>query len=399
MKRYKPSAVSVPIIAVLLYLPAVIAAVSANWTLFASPSPANTNFLYGIAAVSGSDVWAVGYDYKNSTRLQATLTEHWNGTTWSTVASPNPGISTNCAAGYSGNVLSSVAAVSTSDVWAVGYICGYQSKTLTEHWNGTKWTVISSPNESGAQTSTLVAVAAHATNDVWAVGNYQVSNQYQWDTLIEHWDGTKWSIVNSPNASGADKNFLNAVAAMSSNDVWTVGYTENTSGAGDFPLIEHYDGQNWTIVKSVYPSLSTYNALYAVAALASNDIWAVGYANENSQGRNGAALIEHWDGTSWTLSDSPVAGSATTLYSLAPISSTSIWAVGYIKTSDVQFLPVTEHWDGTSWSVVTPPDPGKVAQLFSAAAVNGNVWAVGAYSLSSMKQGYMPNPLTLTMKR
>jgi hypothetical protein len=75
------------------------------------------------------------------------------------------------------------------------------------------------------------------------------------------------------------------------------------------------------------------------------------------------------DGTSWTLSDSPIARSATTLYSLAPISSTSIWAVGYIKTSDVQFLPVTEHWDGTSWSVVTPPDPGKVAQLFSASAV------------------------------
>src|SRR5436189_289900 len=88
----------------------------------------------------------------------------------------------------------------------------------------TSWLVISSPNETGADASTLAAVAALSSNDVWAVGNYKVFNQYQWDTLIEHWDGTKWSIVSSPNVPGADKNFLYAVAALSPSNVWAVGY-------------------------------------------------------------------------------------------------------------------------------------------------------------------------------
>jgi hypothetical protein len=81
-----------------------------------------------------------------------------------------------------------------------------------------------------------------------------------------------------------DKNFLLAVAAVSSNDVWAGGYAENTARAPyDVPLIEHYDGQSWTIVPSVYPAPSQYNQLYGIAVLAPNDIWAVGYANKKQQ--------------------------------------------------------------------------------------------------------------------
>jgi hypothetical protein len=139
--------------------------------------------------------------------------------------------------------------------------------------------------------------------------------------------------------------------------------------------------------------------LYGVTALSSNDVWAVGYANENSKGQNGQALIEHWDGVRWSLVDSPIAGAATVLSSMAAVSSSEIWAVGYIQTRNVQFIPVTEKWNGTSWSVVTPPNPGKVAQLFGVSSANGKVWTVGAYSASPMSQGYMENPRTLIMHR
>jgi hypothetical protein len=203
-----------------------------------------------------------------------------------------------------------------------------------------------------------------------------------------------------PYVVGATKNFQHAVAAVSPTDVWAVGYSEGgTVGATDAPLIEHFDGQSWKIVPSVYPAPSPFNVLYGIAALSPTNIWAVGYANENSQGKNGQALIEHWDGTRWTLVSSPSAGNATLLYSVAAVSSTNIWAVGYIQTSNVQFLPVTEHWNGTSWAVVAPPDPGKVAQLFSTATASGKVWAVGAYSKTPMQFGYMANPLTLVIQR
>lgn len=374
---------------------------SSNWTVLSSPSPSTTNFLYGVAAVSASDVWGVGYDYTGQTSTQATLTEHWNGSSWSVIPSPSPGNTTRCGSGvgYTGNVLTGVAAISTTDAWAVGQVCGYSnSQTLTEHWNGSQWVVVPSPNEPGP--STLAGVTSISTNDTWAVGNYQVGSQYRWETLIEHWDGTKWGIIPSPNAANAQKSFLISVAALSATNVWAVGYSEDTTRAPyDLPLIEHYDGHSWTIVPSVYPRPSQYNSLYAIAAISGSDIWAVGYANANSMGKNGAALIEHWDGTKWTLADSPIGGNATALYGIAALSSTNIWVVGYTTTSSIQYLPITEQWNGTKWTIVAPPNPGKVAQLFSASTANGSVWAVGAYSLSKMTAGFMQDPLTFAIQR
>jgi hypothetical protein len=384
--------------AVLLLLVGISIAASSGWLVISSPNPGSTNFFYGVAAVSDSDVWSVGYDYASNSS-QFTIAQHWDGSKWSMIPSPSPGTTTKCGAGYSGNMLNGVAAVSAGDVWAVGEICGYGNmQTLTEHWNGSKWQVISSPRPDHDD-STLVGVAAASANDVWAVGNYQVQSVYQWNTLIEHWDGVKWSIVSSPNVSGADKNFLNAIAVVSPTNVWAVGYSEGATSATDVPLIEHYDGQSWRIVASPFPKPSHFNALYGVTALAFNDVWAVGYANENSKGQNGQALIEHWDGARWSLVDSPIAGAATILCSIAGVSSSEIWAVGYIQTRDIQFTPVTEKWNGRSWSVVTPPNPGKVAQLFGVSSANGRVWTVGAYSTSPMSQGYMENPRTLIMQR
>ena len=44
------------------------------------------------------------------------------------------------------NVLNGVAAVSSNDVWAVGFwVDGLQRRTLAEHWDGTSWTVVSTP--------------------------------------------------------------------------------------------------------------------------------------------------------------------------------------------------------------------------------------------------------------
>ncbi|HUI44150.1 MAG TPA: hypothetical protein VL523_19465 [Terriglobia bacterium] len=391
----KPKHLALAVAAALwLAATAVTLAAGSDWKVVSSPNRTNTNNLYGTAAVSPSDVWAVGYDYSNS-NVQMTLTERWNGTNWSMVPSPNPGTQSNCGQGYSGSALTGVAGVTLNDVWAVGYMCGWNSKTLAEHWNGAQWAAVGSPNEPHGETSTLVAVAAASTDDVWAVGNFQESGQYQWDTLVEYWDGTRWSIVESPNVAGADKNFLTAVAVVSSTDVWAVGYSE--TDITDVPLIEHYDGEGWSIVPSVYPPPSEFNELYGVAALSADDVWAVGYENENSQGQYGGALTEHWDGVKWTLVDGPVLGVATNLNAVAAVSSTNVWAVGYVWRVGIQAEPIAEHWNGTSWSAAIAPNPGKAAQLCSAASINGSVWAVGMYSKTGGIPGALQNPLTLTL--
>ena len=49
-------------------------------------------------------------------------------------------------------------------------------------------------------------------------------------TLIEHWNGTTWSVVASPNV-GTQLNGLNGVTAVSTSDIWAVGSDGNTGGA------------------------------------------------------------------------------------------------------------------------------------------------------------------------
>src|SRR4051794_41154715 len=60
---------------------------------------------------------------------------------WSFVASPNHGTS--------GNILHAAAAISANDIWAVGqYVddTSFKTQTLTQHWDGTAWTIVPSPN-------------------------------------------------------------------------------------------------------------------------------------------------------------------------------------------------------------------------------------------------------------
>src|SRR5260370_39163483 len=61
------------------------------------------------------------------------------------------------------------------------------------------WTIVSSPN-NGTLTNTLYSVAARNSTDAWAVG-YYVPVAGKTNTLTQHWDGTSWSIVSSPSST------------------------------------------------------------------------------------------------------------------------------------------------------------------------------------------------------
>ncbi len=197
----------------------------ANWTAFATPSPGNTqcapewqNTLNGVAEVSSDNVWAVGFycgpREAGGGNEQLTLIEQWNGSEWNVVPSPNPSTTA---------FLYGVAAVSASDVWAVGQNYGSTlPSTLIEHWDGTKWSIVPSPNPAG-RTAYLGAVSAVSANDIWAVGFCGASNAPYLIPLIEHYNGISWSIVSSPYVPSSPFNQLNGVMAISANDVWAVG--------------------------------------------------------------------------------------------------------------------------------------------------------------------------------
>ena len=93
------------------------------------------------------------------------------------------------------------------DVWAVGYTAGVFGQGLIQHWDGSRWSVVPG---SSASIGTLNGVANSPT-DAWAVGNG-----------IQHWDGARWKAVPGATLAPILCTFF-GVAAVAANDVWAVG--------------------------------------------------------------------------------------------------------------------------------------------------------------------------------
>jgi hypothetical protein len=252
------------------------------WAIVTSPniSPAQDNLLINVTCVSASQCWAVGY-YKLGNAYQ-TLIERWDGISWAIVTSPNSLASTQ-------NYLYGVTCASASDCWAAGYYLnatGSANQTLIERWDGTSWAIVSAPNTSTGQHNFLDGVTCVSASNCWAVG-YYLNGAFQ--TLIERWDGTSWAIVNSPNAGTNQNNLLVGVTCLSASDCWAVGVYD--PGPSRQTLIEQWDGTSWAIVNSPNTSTTESNFLYGVTCASASECWAVGYYN------NGVAdqtLIEHY---------------------------------------------------------------------------------------------------------
>jgi hypothetical protein len=344
-----------------------------SWDLVYSPSgPKGSSFLTAVAHVPGTvELWSVGH-YINLYWL--TLIEHWDGTTWQVVATPNHPTANH--------YLYAAAAVASDDVWVVGEYepPGGGRSTLTLHWDGTSWSIIPSPNP--AVYNGLYAVAATSPTDVWAVGYYYTQSAQQ--TLIEHWDGTSWSIVSSPNV-GTGWNLLRAVTVVPNpqQDLWAVGYYYRDDG-NPSTLVQQWNGTIWSVVPS--PDGSTReNYLTGVSSTAPNDAWAVGYYNTPTGLY--LPLTEHWDGTSWQVVPSPsLSPSLTAPTAVSSTSAKEVWAVGSYFNENAAQLTLAQQWDGTSWQVFTTPNPAgtdsnEAINVFTSVAnVPGvGVWAVGYY--------------------
>jgi hypothetical protein len=357
------------------------------WSIVSSPntSAAPKNTLGAVTCVSASDCWAVGYYLENITAYDRTLIEHWDGTAWAIVSSPNP-----IVAGL--NFLFGVTCASTSECWAVGYADssnGYQ--TLIERWDGTSWSIASSPNTSGTQDNYLRGVACTMGSDCWAVVYYQ-SSRFQ--TLIQRWDGNAWAIVNSPNATAPDANLFSDVTCVSTSDCWAVGQYLLDNGYQS--LIEHWDGQAWTVVESPSTGAGQYNALFGVTCLSASDCWAVGYDYDNDSGTGSSqTLVERWDGTRWTVmaSDNAPGMLNNHLLSVTCASRSECWAVGYSQRDNLTngaFQALIERWDGSSWTVVTLPQDATITHnpLYDVTCVSETeCWAVGYYFKGDPVQG------------
>jgi len=219
-----------------------------------------------------------------------------------------------------------------------------------ERWNGTKWSQVASPNASGATGSYLNAVSCTGASNCHAVG-YSY-NSTSTNTLAERWNGTSWSVVGSPNPAGDDRD-LQAVSCSGPANCLAVGYYDATSGSGT-TLAERWNGTKWSLVAIPDPKNSD-SYLNGVSCPSSTSCMAVG-VTYGSTGP-GRALAERWNGSSWAIVAVPnPAGSGDSyLNDVRCPTTTSCVAVGaYASTSD---KTEAQRWNGSTWTVVATPNP------------------------------------------
>jgi hypothetical protein len=330
------------------------------WHLATSDNPDRTNILFGVAGVSSSLAWGVGLKYNSGGDRIRTLIERWDGTTWTAVPSPN--------SGHLVDELSAVAAADSTHAFAVGarQPRSGRNRTLIEQFDGTGWSVVPSPNR-GPGASFLSGVTAIAPNDVWAVGGRDLPSTAR-APLVEHWNGTSWSVVPSPYFHRSLQTSLADISAVSANDVWAVGSYYSERRRGNFPLTEHWDGTAWSIIPAPRPGTED-SGFSSVTALAADDVWAVG----NSSGRG--PIAEHWDGSAWSIVDSPKLGPRALFWGVGAAGS-SVYAVGVSDPGP--FNTLAERWDGMSFQVMATPNVGRFDNLLEGASSDGTtVWAVG----------------------
>jgi hypothetical protein len=261
------------------YAPLALHFDGASWDPEVVPLPNGSPgaMLRGVSGTSPSDVWAVGISFAGNAYdpyPMSALIEHWDGATWSVVPSP-PTPEPDAA-------LMDVIAISPSNAWAVGYQFDHSAEfdqTLVEHWDGISWSVVASPNHANS-TDYLPNISASSPSNVWALGQWVDEGDSKFGNSIQRWDGTSWRAVKNPfgdyHIPGPGATGLWNVAAISSSNVWFAGYYVE-SAAHLLPRVVRWDGVSWEEL-----DINATGQLIDITASSAQDVWMLGTNSDTS---------------------------------------------------------------------------------------------------------------------
>lgn len=366
------------------------------WSLQSPTNPAASthSVLEGVSCYSTTGCIAVGLAEPGPTgETEVTLAEGWNGTTWSTQATVNPAPLTE-------DELKDVACMQAGGAcFAVGRNV-YRQNSFIELWNGTGWQFLqntpgeikrisceplsafctavgksasgapqswmiseykgswivlenTAPVPAGGTATTLNGVSCTSTACT-AVGNY-LNSEGTYRPLVERWNGSAWLLQEAPNPPGGGvQNAMLAVSCSTSTSCMAVGEV-----AGK-PVAETWNGSSWSVVSVPLPAGATAGKLTSVACPALGACFAAGYSYEKVGAEK--ALVESWNGTTWSVTAVPNPADAQGYVNLASISCLSpracVAAGAYAPSvsggAPASLKPMVESLTGTQWSLQTP---------------------------------------------
>jgi hypothetical protein len=368
----------------------VAAAGNGGWQIVPAPTvPGGSDQrLASVSCVSDTDCWAVGY-YFGSTGDYETLTEHFDGTSWAVVPSPDQRTSavTNSR---QDNYLTGVSCLPDGACWAVGYWYDgtNNAQPLVETHSAGSWSIVASPSTASVVSDYLTAVSCAGPSDCWAVG-YTLVPGYSTgflavpgtapQTFTEHYDGTSWSIVNAQNNSSSENAFY-GISCAGGSSCWAVGVY--STGSRYEPLTEQESGGSWTAVASPAVPGRTETTLDSVSCVAAG-CFASGLSS--GSGIPDQNLMEAESGGGWAIVPTPDVNSQrlNSLTAVACISVEDCWATGsYDATGNFDFQTLILHGGASGWSVVPSPDTDPAAANYLqglACPDAAHCWAVGFY--------------------
>ncbi len=365
-----------------------------SWTATSTPSPAGAveSDLQKVSCTSASFCMAAG-SFKESGKNKKTLALKWNGSAWSVATTPNPAtnygaslLGISCASSTSCSAVGRYVSAATipSELWAT------EEKTLALSWNGSQWSIQSSPNPEGKKFSLLNDVSCSAAAACTAVGSAAPAKNGEMVTLGERWNGSSWSLqsTSNPPPPPTAARFEN-VSCASSTSCLAVGHNA-VQGKG---YVAAWNGTQW---ESKGGNIQGKNGEYGVSCIATTC---------RTVGRVGGTLWSDvwtesggkWSYTTYQMLFPPEGGSEAKLHDISCTSSSACTAVGsYVKEGKTKTL--AQRWNGSSWSIQTTPNPeaGNAELIGVSCDSASSCTAVGKQGLASYAMRWNGSSWTAT---
>jgi hypothetical protein len=306
--------------------------------------------------------------------------DKWNGTKWIalTVAEPS---------GVTRSGLEGVSCSSSTACTAVGYYFNGSGSELTlgERWNGTSWSIQSTPSP-GSYGPELLGVSCPTATDCTAVGTYQAVVGGPNVTLAERWSGGTWKVQTTPNPTAAGHwTQLSSVSCSSASACTAVGYYLDSSNS-EVMVAERWNGKVWAIQSTPSPAGALQTVLAGVSCASSTDCTAVGTQITSTAN---LTLAEGWDGTAWTTQTSP-SGLAGEFAAVSCPTTGACTATGMYQVVNGTFVTLAEQWNGATWTIESTPSPSnrKSADLTGVSCVSASMCEAVGFSTASLGHDY-----------
>src|SRR5689334_1613307 len=350
-----------------------------GWSV-AKPAGSTNIVLNSVSCTATTACTAVGY-YTDSTGRIVTLAERWNGSAWSIQTTANP------ASGAT--ELVGVSCTSSTSCTAVGK---QSTGTFAERWNGTSWSISSTPNPEGSASAIrLYDVSCPTTSFCLAVGNYATSPK---KTLVERWNGSTWSLLSSPNPSEAGSAFLTDVSCPTAESCAATGYYATTLGGSEYrTLVERWNGSAVSLQSSPNPEGKAVVQLNDVSCTTASACTSVGFSQTTTAGPAAGTLGERWNGSSWSIQstvDPEPLPPESRLETVSCPTSSFCAAFGRDSTRNRELFRL---WNGTEWKVggeETPIGSGGPVDVSCASITQCMVVRTGGSTNSTAVRWFIP---------